>query len=59
MKPRKKRLGQRGTKTMRTIIRRLRRLQERFAPEVREEDFRLAELLRERRRRRWKGHSEK
>jgi hypothetical protein len=37
---------------MRTIIRRLRRLEERFVPPVDEEGQRLAELLRERRRRR-------
>ena len=33
---------------MRAIDRRLLRLQDRFAPEVREEDFRLVTLLRER-----------
>jgi hypothetical protein len=37
---------------MRTISRRLRRLQDRFAPEENEEVRRLVELLRERRRRR-------
>ena len=43
---------------MRAIDRRLRRLQERFAPEVREEDFRLVTLLRERRRRRLEASGE-
>ena len=37
---------------MKAIDRRLRRLQDRFAPELTEEDFRLVKLLRERRRRR-------
>ena len=36
---------------MKTITRRLRKLEERFAPQVSEEDSRLAEILRERLRR--------
>jgi hypothetical protein len=43
---------------MKAIDRRLRRLQDRFAPEVREEDFRLVKLLRERRRRRLEASGE-
>ena len=43
---------------MKAIDGRLRRLEERFAPEVREEDFRLVKLLRERRRRRLEASGE-
>ena len=43
---------------MKAIDRRLRRLEERFAPEAREEDFRLVTLLRERRRRRLEASGE-
>jgi hypothetical protein len=43
---------------MKAIDGRLRRLQEIFAPEVREEDFRVVNLLRERRRRRLEASGE-
>ena len=43
---------------MKAIDRRLRRLQDRFAPEVRKEDFRLVKLLGERRRRRLEASGE-
>ena len=43
---------------MRAIDRRLRKLQDRFAPEASEEDFRSVTLLRERRRRRLEASGE-
>ena len=43
---------------MKAIDGRLRRLQDRFGPEVREADFRLVTLLRERRRRRLEASGE-
>ena len=43
---------------MKTIDRRLRKLQHRFAPEAREEGFRLVTLLRERSRRRLEANGE-
>ena len=43
---------------MKAIDRRLRRLQESFAPQENEEDFRLVTLLRERRRRRLEASGE-
>ena len=43
---------------MKAIDRRLRRLQDSFAPQENEEDFRLVTLLRERRRRRLEASGE-
>jgi len=43
---------------MKAIDRRLRRLEESFAPQENEEDFRLVTLLRERRRRRLEASGE-
>jgi hypothetical protein len=44
---------------MKTITRRLRRLEERFSPLANEEDFRLSNILRERRRRRLEASGER
>src|ERR1700730_1765649 len=51
-------IPQKAGSTMKDMDRRLHRLQERFAPEAREEDFCLITLLRERRRRRLEASGE-